>query len=606
MKVSIPFAKRRGMVGLSGVAVASVAIVSFLAFFAGSAQAKSGTGLTATRGTVTRISSGTTVPQDVLLNVDNFVCLNMTDLPDPAAGCDTGDADSATSLPNDNRPLPNTPFNGGTTKADGRGAPNVPSRGRAGAGSPVANFNGIYDAQNVPLVGGHLTPPDQGLCVGPASAFPGDLGVPGNTSIVIEAVNEAFTVYDTSGNVLFGPDSLAALFSDEFASGDPSCNYDPATHSFFFTEIGAVYDGDGNPLFLGTGIAVLNGNGYAAYGLDTAEGGDCLPDFPQQGFNDNAFYITVREFCGVNEDFKGASLYGLSKSQLAGLSPTVNFTSFSRFVDQDGIPVDGLRPAIGDGTNTEYLLNAIAYDASGNSTNASNLDLWRVTGGQNITSGSGTVSLSEQKVPSEPYAYPVDATSTGDGSISIHNGKPEITSETFLDPVDSRVEQVQFAVDHGAPRLYTSLDSALTVGNDPTPVDGAAWFQVNPSSGKIVLQGYVGLAGTNLLMPSIVRSGSGTLEMGFSMTSPTLNPSTGYVVSKNQGNTFGPVQTTGEGYGPHLSYSPILFGRHRWGDYSAVALDPITGNVWMADEYTFDQGSDPADNWGTRVWELTG
>jgi hypothetical protein len=592
------------MVALSGVAVASVAIVSFLAFFAGSAQAQSGTALTANRGTLTRLSSGTTLPQGVELNLDNFVCMNMTDLPDPAAGCDTGDDDAdSPTLPNANQPLPNTPFNGGVTKANGKGAPNVASTGRGGAGNVVANFNGIDDATNVPLIGGHVTPPDQGLCVGPASALSA-LGLFGNTPVVVEAVNEAVTVYDTSGNALFGPISLATLFSDPFASGDVSCNYDPASHSFFFTEIGAVFEGDNG--FLGTGIVVMNSSGYAAYALDSAEGGNCLPDFPQQGFNDNAFYITVREFCGANEDFEGASLYGLSKSQLAGLSSNVNVASFSRFVDGAGIPVDGLRPAIGDGTNTEYLLNAIAYDATGNSTNASNLDLWRVTGGQNITSGSGTISLSEQSVPTEPYAYPVDAASTGDGSCSVHNGQCEITSETFLDPVDSRVEQVQFANDHGATRLYTSLDSAMTVGNDPTPVDGAAWFEVNPNTGKINHQGYVALAGTNLLMPSIVRSGSGTLNMGFSMTSPTLDPSTGYVVSKNQGNSFSPVQTTGVGYGPHLSYSPILFGRHRWGDYSAVALDPITGNVWMADEYTFDQGPDPADNWGTRVWGLTG
>jgi hypothetical protein len=578
----------------------SAVLALVLACHAGSAKAATGTGLTASRGTVTRISSGTTLPQGVQLNLDSFVCMNMTDLPDPVGGCNTGDDDAnSPTLPNG--PLPHSPFNGGPTKANGKGAPNVPSTGRAGAGNLVANFNGIDDATNIPLVGGHLTPPDQGLCVGPASAFPADLGVPGNTSIVIEAVNEAVTVYDTSGNVLFGPDSLADLFSDPFASGDVSCNYDPGTQSFFFTEIGAV-----DNAFFGTGIAVLNSSGYAAYAVDTAQGGFCLPDFPQQGFNDNAFYITVREFCGQNQDFEGASLYGLSKSQLASLSSTVNFTSWSGLVDSAGIPVDGLRPAIGDGTNTEYLLNAIAYDATGNSTNASNLDMWQVTGGQNITSGSGTVSLNEQSVPSEPYAFPVDATSTGDGSCSFHHGVCEITSESFLDPVDSRVEQVQFANDHGATRLYTSLDTALTVGNGPTPVDGAAWFEVNPNTGKINHQGYVALAGTNLLMPSMVRSGSGTLNMGFSMTSPTLNPSTGYVISKNQGNKFGPVQTTGVGYGPHLSYSPILFGRHRWGDYSAVALDPSTGNVWMADEYTFDQGPDPADNWGTRVWGLTG
>lgn len=598
MNVSTRFAKRRRVLVLSCLAIGSVAIASFLAFHADSAKAATGTSLTASRGTVTRIKSGTTVPQSVLLNIDAFACLNMTDLGMPE-GCDAEDADGP--LSGLNGAVPTTPLRGGPNAGTGKGAPEVPGLGRAGAGNLVANFNGISDAAQAPVIGGHVTPPDQGLCVGPASAFPADLGVSDNTSVVIEMVNETFTVYDTSGNALFGPDTLADLFSDPFSAGDPSCNYDPATHSFFFTEIGAV-----DNAFYGTGIVVLNANGYAAYALDTAQGGHCLPDFPQHGFNDNAFYITVREFCGENEDFEGASLYGLSKSQLAGLSPTVNYTSWAGLVDQAGIPVDGLRPAIGDGTSTEYLLNAIAYDATGNSTNASNLDLWRVTGGQNITSGSGAVTLSVQNVPTEPYAYPVEATSTGDGLQ--YGPRPYVISESYLDPVDSRVEQVHYVNSGAAPGLYTSLDSALTVGNDPTPVDGAAWFNVNPTTGKVIHQGYVGLAGTNLLFPSIVRSGSGTLNMGFSMTSPTLNPSTGYVVSKSVGSTWGPVQTTGEGSGPHVSFSPVLFGRHRWGDYSAVALDPISGNVWMAHEYIppADQGgSDVVDNWGTRVWGLS-
>jgi hypothetical protein len=419
--------------------------------------------------------------------------------------------------------------------------------------------------------------------------------------------NEVWAVYDTSGALLFGPDTLADLFSDPFASGDPSCNYDPATQTFFFTEIGAV-GRDPNTAFLGTGLAVINANGYAAYDVDTAEGGFCLPDFPHHGFNDNAFYITVREFCGPNEDiFPGAKVFALSKSQLVSLSSSVNLVTFPSAV-LGGIPIDGLRPAIGDGTSTEYLLNAFAYDANGNNQNASTLGFWQVTGGENITSGSGTVTLTGQTIDSEPYAYPVNATSTGDGSISLYHGRPVITSETYLDPVDSRVLQVQYATDHGATRLYTSLDTALTIGNDPTPVDGAAWFDINPNNGNINHQGYVGVAGTNLLFPSMVRSASGTLMMDFSMTSPTLNPSTGYVLSKNEGNAWSPVQTTGVGSAPHHSYSPILFGRHRWGDYSAVAMDPSSGNVWMADEYIppADQGgSDVADNWGTRVWSLS-
>lgn len=594
------FTKRPRILGLCVGVSAVLALV--LACHAGTAKAATGNSFTANQLTVTRLASGATVPSNIFLNVANFACLNMTDLALPE-GCDTGDADSSDGPPSGQRPLPNTPFNGGTNAATGQGAPHSSSVGRAGSGNVIANWNGVNDDDNVPLIGGHVTPPDQGLCVGPASALPA-LGLTGNQSVVIEAVNETVRVYDTSGNNLTEPFPLAALFSDPYASGDVSCNYDPATQSFFFTEIGAV-----NGEFYGTDIAVLNASGYNAYAVDTSETGNCLPDFPQMGFNDNAFYISVNEFCGENEDFTTANLYALSKSQLVAGASAVNGVFWDNLYDQNAIPAYSLRPAIGDGTGTEYVLNSIAYGVDGNSTDGNSLNLWTVTGGQNITSGSGTVTLSAAKsIPTEPYAFPVDAQSTGDGSISDYHGNPVITSETYLDPVDSRLLQVQYIPTGAAPGLYTSLDSALTVGNDPTPVDGAAWFNINPGSAKVIHQGYVGLAGTNLLFPSVIRSASGTINMGFSMTSPTLNPSTGYVVSKNVGNSFSAVQTTGLGQAPHHSYSPILYGRHRWGDYSAVALDPTTGNVWMADEYipALDEGgADVADNWGTRVWGLT-
>jgi hypothetical protein len=158
-------------------------------------------------------------------------------------------------------------------------------------------------------------------------------------------------------------------------------------------------------------------------------------------------------------------------------------------------------------------------------------------------------------------------------------------------------------------QLYSALPTALTVGNDPTVVDGLAWFQVDPNAVKVAHQGYVGVAGTYLLMPSFVRSKTGALMLGFSMTSPTLNPSSGYVTSKNQGKSFSAVTTTGLGSGPHISFSGTEpdYLRNRWGDYSAIAVDPATGNVWFADEYIppAPDGADTVDNWGTRVWQVT-
>ena len=84
----------------------------------------------------------------------------------------------------------------------------------------------------------------------------------------------------------------------------------------------------------------------------------------------------------------------------------------------------------------------------------------------------------------------------------------------------------------------------------------------------------------------------GTLD--YSMTSPKLNPSTGYAISKNGGNSFGAVQTTANGSGPHLSFSDADFDENRWGDYSAITLDPSSGNVRMADECTVPTAAAPS------------
>jgi hypothetical protein len=484
----------------------------------------------------------------------------------------------------------------------------VPDTGRSGAGRLLASFNGLSDADDLAVLGGVTTPSDQGLCVGPAGALQGagvPLAVAGDTSVIVEMVNDLWAVYSKDGELLHGPEGLDKLFRNEYFVGASSCNYDPATQTFFFTEIGyTLNDGVYTP---GTDLAVMNANGHAAYVLDTrGGGGDCFPDFPQQGFDDDAFYITVNEFCGPQFVYSGAGVYALSKSQLVALSPAVNLVSFTGLLTLDGHRVYTLRPAVGDGTATEYLLSSFSYGTDAQPLAAAHeLAFWQVTGDHAITAGSGTVTLTGRIIPSEPYAFPVPATSTGDG----HQSGPIdfVIAESYLEPNDSRLEQVQFVSSNGPPRLYTSLNTALTVGNDPTPVDGAAWFEINPGTGEINHQGYVGVAGTHLLYPSIVRSGSGTLVMGFSMTSPTLAPSTGYVLSKNQGNAFSPVRTTAEGSGPHVSYSPFFYGRHRWGDDSVIALDPTDGSVWLADQYVppIGQGGENIyDNWGTRIWGL--
>jgi len=578
---------------------------------------------TGTFGTLSRGGPSATVPNNVQLNQAVVSCYTTSDITPSSACPPNAGGDSSTPLnPTRRAPGPDAPFNhlsGGNTSA-GPAAPHGNSSAVDHKGAALVNFNGVTDAGQRTVSHFHVTPPDQALCVGAAGPWETaglPLGVSPDTTIVWEGVNDAFAIYSTSGAVLFGPDSLVNLFQDPFASGDIGCRYDPATQSYFMVEIGGLLSGPdaGN---VGTDLAIVSPNGYTPYGVDTSVGGNCFPDFPQLGFNNDAFYLTINEFCGADQLLAGTNLYAFSKAQLVALDASVNMATFGPLA-LNGDPVLALQPAIGDFGSTEYLVNSWAYDASGHSiTTADTLGLWQVTGDQNITSGSGTVTLTGQSIASETYAFPVPAASTGDGSLFCSpggnpppcaSGNP-ITREQFLNPDDSRLEQVQITnTEHGL-RLYAALDTALNIAGSSSTVDGAAWFEIDPVGQQVTHQGYVGVAGTSLLYPSLMVSSSKEMVLGFSLTNPTLNPSTGYVFGKASDYKFGAVQVTQVGSGVHQSFGDLFPAdpRPRWGDYSAAALDPNGADIWVADEDVAPgpAGLDLVDNWGTQVWEVSG
>ncbi len=515
--------------GKFAVVLAVLGVLAVAAVFgmsASAARAAAGNSATVTYAshpaTLSPLNNFTQLPHGLQYNLTFLACMGTSELM-PSGPCavhppsdDGGDFGAPTHIPN-------TP-----------GAPKGNSSGSLGS-----NFNGISDVSQRTTTGFHFTPPDQGLCVGPAGPLEGagvNLGVPGKTTVVVEMVNDGWGVFSKDGTQLW-LDSNIDLFGDPNSSGDIECNYDQQSKTYFFTEIGAL-----NGLFFGTNLAVLNAQGYSAYYVDTAEGGFCFPDFPHQGIDNNALYITINEFCGANEDFAGVNIYAISKDQLASHTDggSVNGVSWSL-----GNNYFSFRAAAGDSTNTEYLLASEQNDVTQNA-----LDFAWVTGDKKIANGGQPV-LSLTSIPSESFTEPIEATSTGDDTTCVRvfhtdAGQPDDQTwcsipEKTLDATDMRLEQLTYS--NG--QLYTSLDTSMTVGNDPTVLDGVAWFQVNPNAMKVAKQGYVGVGGTNLIMPSVMPSKGNSLMLGFSATSPTLNPSAGYMISKNGGNTLGPDDDRG-------------------------------------------------------------
>jgi hypothetical protein len=551
---------------------------------AGASSAKNATvRYTANRtGLVTLRVSGTSLPSGIVASDGFIACQGSVDI-QPTGACPLH--------PPSDAGVPAAPTN----------IPRAHALKLSASGPSITNnFEGIGVLDQRVHTGHRYVPPDQGLCVGLAGPLEGagvPLGVPATDTVVVEMVNNGWGVFSTSGTALFS-DSNANLFSDGNSSGDPECQYDAASSTYFFTEIGAA-----NNAYYTTDLSVLNAGGYSAYNVDTSGGGGyCFPDFPHTGSDKNAFYITINEFCGANQDYAGANIYGISKSQLVAHSATPGAVGFAT-----GVFNFGWRAASGGSSKIEYLLASDQNQAT-----SSDLQVAWVTGDAHLTSGGGPITLSVTSIPSQTYSEPVAAQSTGDDTTCVFNfGSWCSVPEKTLDPIDTRTEQVQLF--HGL--LYTDLTTSTTVGTDPTVVDGAAWFVVNPTTLHVVNQGIVAAAGTYMVDPSFVsskwdRNGRDNhLVLSFSMTSPTMNPSTGSTVSVNNGAYFGPVSTTGAGIGPHVSFSTLQPGylRRRWGDYSAIAIDPATGGVWSADEYIPNtaSGHDPKENWGTRIWRIS-
>jgi hypothetical protein len=467
-------------------------------------------------------------------------------------------------------------------------------------------FNGLSDLDQANLNGGvaagTLTPPDQGLCVG------GDPTLTGHPKAIFEPINSAVRETSSSGRLLRADANLATLFQDPYAEGDVRCMYDQQTQSFYFTEIGfpvatgpVVQPGDPLPYNTTVDVAVLNRNGIANYQFDTSLGNTCFGDQPKAGFNNNALVVSTDEYCGTNEIEVGALAVVISKPQLVSQAATVNEQQAGP-VSLAGNPVVGMDPAIGTGTGTAYFVNSVPFLPDGsNNPVGDTLGLWTLIDSASVTTGLGTVTLTGKVLPSEPYAFPVPATSTGDGSVTTVDGTP-VTSETALNPDDSRLSgTVEVTRGFGGIQLWTALSAALTPKGSSSAVDGVAWFKINVGTQRIARQGYVAAKGANLIYPALGVPQFGNPEMVFTITSKTINPSAAYTALGS-----GKITTVAAGTGPHLSFSDAPpFNEPRWGDYSFAQPDPSGIGVWLATEYIPPAGDqNPLDNWGTYVFKV--
>jgi len=562
-------------------------------------------------------------------------------------------------------PFPGVILNRSLSKGAGSGV-SVHS-GRKAKSSPVFRtaFEGLNLYQQRYARGGNqftVEPPDQGLCVG--------------NGFVVEAVNDVFNVYNTSGQSLL-PDNTAANVVAGFPRNvnhaidlnsfygyqpainrhtgvraqfvtDPSCLYDAQTQRFFLVVLTLESFPNGarttvNHLDLAVSQTSDPTGSWTIYRIDVtndgtntggANPGPYLGDYPHIGADANGIYLTTNAYPWFFNGFAGAQIYALSKAQLAAGAASVNLVH----IDTSGMvnapsdagstqpgftvwPAQSPDPGQYDADNggTEFFMSSNAADEAthpvagccGNYT-SSQIVVWTLTNTSSLNSASPALSLNNKILSVNQYAIPPkqsqpgsgtpatmdtpqgfcinDTTTTlffgGTGCWQLLFGSEPAHNEVISRPDanDTRMQQVTYA--NG--KLWGALDTAVNPDGGPQRA-GIAWFVVNPNSGTVKLQGYLGASGYDFTYPAIGVTSSGRGLMAFTASGDATNPSAAYAaIDAIAGVSTWDIVPGGAGAAPDdgfTSYKAQVGSppRTRWGDYGYAAVD---GNsIWIASEY---------------------
>jgi hypothetical protein len=506
--------------------------------------------------------------------------------------------------------------------------PGGPATPVAPAGSELAqSFDALnhFDQRLVADNGNQfsLEPPDQGLCT--------------DGTQVVEAVNDIFAIYDTSGTQSSGIESLTQFFTGKhqinrndtnanytygpFLS-DPKCYYDTATSRWFMTILeidqdptsGAMNGGSSELIAVSkTSTASINPSGWYFYSIDTTNHGGtatkdsggpartlpnhpgcpCFGDQPLIGADAYGFYITTNEFPITGPGFNGAQVYAFDKASLEAGTLKFQYVAGSTALSLAEGQSYSLQPATSPSAadydlsnyGTEYLLSALDFNA----TFDNRIAVWALTNTQSLTTTTPSVHLQSAVLHSETYGQPSPAEQKGGphpfGQVGAHAfyGGPRGQPINRLNTNDDRMNQVVYA----GGSLWSGVNTTEGEHN------GIAWFKVRPSfygntlSGTITNQGYVTVPEENVFFPSIgVTPGGGHAVMTMTLSGTDYYPSAAYSVFDGHG--FHDVRVAGAGVGPadgFTGYQPFApDGVERWGDYSAAVSTPA-GNVWIATEY---------------------
>ncbi|HMJ05259.1 MAG TPA: hypothetical protein VK474_03295 [Chthoniobacterales bacterium] len=425
----------------------------------------------------------------------------------------------------------------------------------------------------------------------PASNPPDVNGRVGATQYV-QWNNTSFAIFDkNTGALQYGPAAGNTLFQAlggvcaTHNDGDPVVNYDVLAGRWILSQF--AVNGPAGSLSHQCVAISQTGDATGAYYLyDFLTDGANFVDYPHMATWPDGYYMSAHIFNAAGTSFLAARIYVFERDKMLAGQPARQLSSNLLGNPYGFLPadLDSLTPpAAGE---AEFLLGPGATTATTYSARAA------VTWG-----ASPSLTLTQGTIVNAAYNNPP---CVGGGRACVPQPAPAVTAD-YLDNISGHLMfRLAYRNNGTQAAPQESLLTNITVRGATTARGGLRWYEFR-NSGNSITQPTIFQQSTfdpdtsYRWLGSIAMDKDGNIALGYSKSSTAVKPSiflTGRLASD-------PINTMGAEVSMTAGLGVQQGGGNRWGDYSAMTLDPVDQcSFYYTNEYLKTNG---AFNWSTRV-----
>lgn len=432
------------------------------------------------------------------------------------------------------------------------------------------------------------------------NGFPPDTNGDVGPNHYIETVNTSIGIFDKKGRLLasFTFDDFfsvggAASPCDASNQGDPVVLYDPLSDRWILSDFAWL---DANfvdgPYYECLAVSKTSdpvGGGWWIYVLRADDDSNpYLNDYPKLGVWADGIYMSANMFdisTSGSATYMGVRVWALNRNELisgATLNPLIHDTGSSYFTL---LPAN-LRGALPPSNTPEYFVGEDLF---------TNWDVFKFQ--VNWAAPGNSTFTGPTQVAQANYNDPVNVP------------QPDNTAPALDSLGDRLMFQAQYRNIAGTESLWV-VHTVRPTG--PPRPDGIQWAQIDVTGGTVATipvqeQIYThGGDGIYRWMPSLAVDSAGNMAVGFSASDGTSKYPSLYYAGRLAGD---PLNTLAQGeavmQAGTASQIVICGGSlcDRWGDYSAMTVDPEDGcTFWYTNEY---YASGDTANWKTRIGKFS-